>query len=90
MIRTNDPEYENPPFAPDHHCEACGVPWRLHDGTTTVCRKLQEQCELFNLLTKQHLDLMDAFKAYKSKFPETPISTDPQISPLPDAPEDDL
>lgn len=65
-------DLDNPPFAAPPACPICNTPWKDHDSLTLLCFKHQALCEEFVSLTAQHVELMDAFRIYKEKHPQTP------------------
>lgn len=87
MIRTNDPEYDNPPFAPDPTCDACGKPWPQHPGITKVCNANQNLITVMKAVAinvfEMHQNLVKVIDAYENP-PQSPNVEKQQDFPLQD------
>jgi hypothetical protein len=84
MIRSVDPEYDNPPFAPEPACPACGKPWADHPGVAKSCESLQTALLALKAAAVQTYAIHDTLRRIIERIegPETPTSPNPKISDL--------
>lgn len=78
------PEDEAPPFAPDFACQACGQPWKDHQGIAATCQNLQVALSALKAAAVQtHLISQTLQKIIGGiENPQSPKSPKPNIQEL--------
>jgi len=67
-------DFDNPPFAPDPCCSACGKPWIHHDGISQVCRANQDLLVALKATAINTLEIHQTLVKIISHFEKSPQS----------------